>query len=63
MLTGRQGDVLVLLSQGKSNKLIARELELSEKTVKAHVTAVFRALGVVNRTQAALAARRRGLIK
>jgi len=63
VLTGRQGDVLVLLSQGKSNKLIARELELSEKTVKAHVTAVFRALGVVNRTQAAIAARRRGLIK
>ncbi|HET9469737.1 MAG TPA: response regulator transcription factor [Usitatibacter sp.] len=63
VLTGRQADVLVLLSQGKSNKLIARDLELSEKTVKAHVTAVFRALGVVNRTQAALAARRRGLIK
>jgi DNA-binding NarL/FixJ family response regulator len=62
-LTGRQADVLVLLSQGKSNKVIARELDLSEKTVKAHVTAVFRALGVVNRTQAAIAARRRGLIK
>jgi len=62
-LTERQGDVLVLLSQGKSNKLIARELELSEKTVKSHVTALFRALGVVNRTQAAIAARRRGLIK
>jgi DNA-binding NarL/FixJ family response regulator len=62
-LTERQGDVLVLLSQGKSNKLIARELDLSEKTVKSHVTALFRALGVVNRTQAAIAARRRGLIK
>ena len=62
-LTGRQADVLVLLSQGKSNKVIARELDLSEKTVKAHGTAVFRALGVVNRTQAAIAARRRGLIK
>ena len=62
-LTGRQLDVLLLLSQGKSNKVIARELDLSEKTVKAHVTALFRALGVVNRTQAAIAARRRGLIK
>ncbi len=62
-LTEGQADVLVLLSQGKSNKLIARELDLSEKTVKSHVTALFRALGVVNRTQAAIAARRRGLIK
>lgn len=62
-LTDRQLAVLALLSQGKSNKLIARELELAEKTVKAHVTAVFRALGVVNRTQAALEARRLGLVK
>ncbi|WP_171164789.1 response regulator [Usitatibacter palustris] len=62
-LTGRQIDVLGLLAQGLSNKLIARDLDLSEKTVKAHVTAVFRALGVVNRTQAALEARRLGLLK
>ena len=62
-LTDRQLAVLALLSQGKSNKLIARELDLAEKTVKAHVTAVFRTLGVVNRTQAALAARRLGLVK
>jgi two-component system, NarL family, nitrate/nitrite response regulator NarL len=61
-LTDRQVDVLLLLALGKSNKVIARELVLSEKTVKAHVTAVFRALGVVNRTQAAMEARRRGLI-
>ena len=62
-LTQRQVDVLALLAQGKSNKAIARELDLSEKTVKAHVTAVFRALGVINRTQAALEARKRELIK
>ena len=62
-LTERQLAVLALLSQGKSNKLIARELDLAEKTVKAHVTAVFRVLGVVNRTQAALEARRLGLVK
>ena len=61
-LTERQADVLLLLALGKSNKVIARELVLSEKTVKAHVTAIFRALGVVNRTQAAVEARRRGLI-
>lgn len=62
-LTDRQIEVLALLATGKSNKLIARELGLSEKTVKAHITAVFRVLGVVNRTQAALEARHRGLIK
>lgn len=62
-LTARQIDVLELLSQGMSNKVIARDLDLSEKTVKTHVTAVFRALGVVNRTQAAIEARRRRVIK
>ena len=62
-LTERQVDVLALIAMGKSNKVIARELDLSEKTVKAHITAVFRVLGVINRTQAALEARRRGLLK
>jgi len=62
-LTERQVDVLALIAMGKSNKIIARELDLSEKTVKAHITAVFRVLGVINRTQAALEARRRGLLK
>ena len=42
-------------------KLIARELEISEKTVKAHLTAIFQALGVSDRTQAALWAQRHGL--
>ena len=61
-LTGRQLDVLRLLVQGRANKEIGRELGLSEKTVKAHVTAVFRRLEVVNRTEAALRARQYGLI-
>ena len=52
-LTGRQIEVLRLLARGLSNKEIGRELGLSEKTVKAHVSAIFRMLDVVNRTQAA----------
>ena len=54
-LTPRQSDVLALLLQGKPNKLIARELSLSVETVKDHVAAVLRALGVNSRTQAVLA--------
>jgi DNA-binding NarL/FixJ family response regulator len=54
--------VLKRLSEGQPNKVIARELELSEKTVKAHITAIFKALNVVNRTQAALVGREMGLI-
>jgi DNA-binding NarL/FixJ family response regulator len=57
-LTSRQMRVLRLLTQGLSNKQIARDLEISEITVKAHVSAIFRKLGVSNRTQAANAARR-----
>jgi len=54
-LTPRQTDVLALLLQGNPNKLIARELGLSVETVKDHVAAVLRALGVSSRTQAVLA--------
>ncbi|MDQ2928324.1 MAG: response regulator transcription factor [Caldimonas sp.] len=54
-LTPRQTDVLGLLLRGQSNKLIARELKLSVETVKDHVAAVLRALGVNSRTQAVLA--------
>jgi DNA-binding NarL/FixJ family response regulator len=54
-LTPRQNDVLALLLQGLPNKLIARELNLSVETVKDHVAAVLRALGVSSRTQAVLA--------
>jgi DNA-binding NarL/FixJ family response regulator len=56
VLTPRQRDVLQMLSQGKSNKEIARDLKLAEITVKLHVTAILRALGVENRTQAAILA-------
>lgn len=62
-LTARQLDVLRLLAVGKSNKEIARDLGMAEGTVKIHITAIFRALGVVNRTQAVLTARRQGLVE
>ena len=54
-LTPRQTDVLALLLKGQPNKLIARELNVSVETVKDHVAAVLRALGVNSRTQAVLA--------
>jgi len=56
MLTQRQLDVLNCLREGKSNKQIAYELGLSEGTVKIHVTAIFKSLGVKNRTQAVISA-------
>jgi DNA-binding NarL/FixJ family response regulator len=56
-LTPRQADVLKLLVKGLANKEIGDALTLSDKTVKAHVTAIFKALNVVNRTQAANAGR------
>jgi two-component system, NarL family, nitrate/nitrite response regulator NarL len=60
-LTERQQHVLRLLCTGQSNKIIGAELGMSEKTVKGHVTAIFKWLDVVNRTQAVLVARERGL--
>jgi DNA-binding NarL/FixJ family response regulator len=60
-LTERQNDVLQLILRGLPNKLICRQLQLAEGTVKVHVSAVLRALGVRNRTQAVLAASRLGL--
>jgi len=57
-LTKRQRDVLALISEGKSNKLIADALGMSESTVKAHVKQIIRRLHVTNRTQAALLATR-----
>lgn len=60
-LTPRQLEVLALVCQGLSNKEISLRLGLALITVKMHVSSVFRALGVLNRTQAALAARRLGL--
>jgi DNA-binding NarL/FixJ family response regulator len=55
-LTSREHDILGLLSEGRSNREIAGHLFLSEKTVKAHLAAIFRKLGVTNRTQAAMMA-------
>ena len=60
-LTDRQMEVLALLLQGKSNKLVCRELGLAEGTVKAHITAVLKALNVTSRTQAVIAASQMGL--
>lgn len=61
-LTGRQLDVLRLLAQGRSNKLICRELDMSEGTLKTHINAIYRVLNVINRTEAALEAKRLGLV-
>jgi DNA-binding NarL/FixJ family response regulator len=58
LLTDRQIDVLWLLSQGKPNKVIARDLGISEGTVKIHLAAIFRALNVRNRVEAVVASRR-----
>jgi DNA-binding NarL/FixJ family response regulator len=58
-LTPRQDDVLALLARGLPNKSIARELGLSEATVKVHLLAIFRVLQARNRTEAVVAAQRR----
>jgi DNA-binding NarL/FixJ family response regulator len=58
-LTPRQTEVLSLLVQGKPNKIICRELNLAEGTVKIHVAAILKALGVSNRTQAVVEVGRR----
>jgi DNA-binding NarL/FixJ family response regulator len=60
-MTERQCDVLRLILRGLPNKLICRQLDLAEGTVKVHVSAVLRALGVRTRTQAVIAASRLGL--
>jgi DNA-binding NarL/FixJ family response regulator len=60
-LTERQAQILTLLVQGKSNKLIAREFGLSGSTIKAHISAIMKALHVANRTQAVVAVGRLGL--
>ena len=60
-LTPRQMDVLRCVIQGKPNKIIARELDVSEGTVKAHLSSVLHALGTRNRTEAVYAAAKLGL--
>ncbi len=60
-LSAREREVLVLVAQGLANKQIARQLGISERTVKAHLGNVFRHLGVTDRTSAALWARDNGV--
>jgi DNA-binding NarL/FixJ family response regulator len=62
-LTPRQCEVLALLTEGLSNKLIGRRLDLSENTVRGHVQAVLAFLQVVSRSEATYAARQRGLVR
>jgi two-component system, NarL family, nitrate/nitrite response regulator NarL len=61
-LTPRQLEVLLLLCEGHSNKVIATKLRLSEKTVKVHVSLIFRTLNVANRVQASRVAKEAGFI-
>jgi len=62
-LSEREREVLELVADGLSNQKIAARLGISEKTVKAHLTSVFRQLGVDDRTQAAVWARQNGLVR
>jgi DNA-binding NarL/FixJ family response regulator len=61
-LSEREREVLILAATGSANKQIARRLGISEKTVKGHLSRIFQALGVGDRTQAALWAERHGLL-
>jgi DNA-binding NarL/FixJ family response regulator len=61
-LSAREREVLILVAAGLANKQIAHKLGISEKTVKGHMTRVFQAIGVADRTQAAMWAQRNGLL-
>ncbi|MDP6344565.1 MAG: response regulator transcription factor [Alphaproteobacteria bacterium] len=61
-ITDRQKDILRLLAEGLTNKGIANRLEISQNTVRTHLTQVFRTLGVSTRTEAIFAAHREGII-
>jgi DNA-binding NarL/FixJ family response regulator len=61
-LTPRQAEVLALLSEGLTNKLIGRRLNISTGTVKVHISCILRELGVSNRLQAFVSAQRYGLV-
>lgn len=62
ILTTRQSEILTLISQGKSNKEIAKALGIADNTVRVHISAVFQSLKVSNRTEAAFTALQEGLI-
>lgn len=62
ILTQRQFDVLELLVQGKTNKLIATTLLMAENTVRVHITAILKFLNVNNRTEAAYVAKQQGIL-
>jgi DNA-binding NarL/FixJ family response regulator len=60
-LTAREREILMLLAEGRANKVIALRLGIAEQTVKNHLSRIFQTLGVTDRTQAALWAQRHGL--
>jgi DNA-binding NarL/FixJ family response regulator len=62
-LTAREREVLLLVVEGLANKQIARRLQISEKTVKGHLTNLFQRIGVTDRTQAALWAERNDILR
>lgn len=62
-LSPREIDILTLVAAGQANKVVARELSVSEQTVKAHLRTIFQKLGVSDRTQAVTTALRRGIIR
>jgi DNA-binding NarL/FixJ family response regulator len=62
-LSEREREVLAMVAEGLPNKVIAQQLAISEKTVKAHLTSVYRQIGVSDRTQAALWAQREGVTR
>jgi DNA-binding NarL/FixJ family response regulator len=62
-LTPRQREILILITQGCSNKQIAIKLGIREQSVRNQVTKILRRLGVVNRTEAAVLALRKGLVQ
>jgi DNA-binding NarL/FixJ family response regulator len=61
-LTEREIEVIKLIKEGESNKIIADMLNINERTVANHISNIFMKMGVKNRTEAAVVARREGII-